>query len=68
MAYAADDFAYIAKRLEEIRACIVPPNHDGLSDGREVTHQQGPGVISENVRYRSTTTRSGLLSPNGRVP
>jgi hypothetical protein len=63
MAYAADDFAYIAKRLKEIRASAKRAEDAWLRDHEELPRLQRSGSIVDAMRHTPATSRGGALRP-----
>ena len=63
MAYVADDFAYIAKRLKEIRGSAKQPDATGLREREEFPRPQRDGAVADRTRYTPTTSRGGVLRP-----
>jgi hypothetical protein len=63
MAYAADDFAYIAKRLKEIRANAKRAEDAWLRDDEELPRLQRSGTIADAMRHAPATSRGGALRP-----
>ena len=63
MAYAADDFAYIAKRLKEIRASAKRLEDARMRDPEELPRLQRSGTIVDAMRHAPATSRGGVLGP-----
>ena len=63
MAYVADDFAYIARRLKELRASAKQPDATGLREREEFPRPQRDGTVADRTRYTPTTSRGGVLRP-----
>jgi len=60
MAYAADDFAYIARRLKEIRASAKRLDDARLGDHEELPRPQRSGTLADAM-HTPTTSRGGVL-------
>ena len=63
MAYVADDFAYVAKRLKEIRASAKQHDATGLREREEFPRRQRDGTVADRTRYTRATSRGGALMP-----
>ena len=61
MAYVADDFAYISKRLKEIRASTKRLDDAWLSDPEESPRLQRGGTMADAMRHTPMTSRGGVL-------
>jgi hypothetical protein len=60
MAYMADDFAYIAERLKEIRAAKLP-DANALRAREEFPRLQRDATVADRARYMPTTSQGLVL-------
>lgn len=63
MAYVADDFAYIARRLKEIRASAKPSDATRLREREEFVRLQRERTIADGARYTPATNQGVVLRP-----
>ncbi len=63
MAYAADDFAYIAKRLKEIGGSAKRLDDAWLRDHEELPRLPRSGTVADAMRHTPATSRGGVLRP-----